>query len=157
MDANSLLKQFEHITRDELHKLRKSSTLDSMPSDQLTYLDIVNEVFPLELTDDLLTDEAFDERQRVVSILREFLYRDGRTFLALMAIASRASDDQIIYNSCAVNSLAGLNCYVVRPRRVPMPMTDAELIDQLREPCHIDDTSHNASRLTKFLRSRGDT
>jgi len=118
MDASSLLKRFEHITRDELHKLRKSSTLDSVPSDQLTYLDIVNEVFPLELTDDLLTDEAFDERQRVVSILREFLYRDGRTFLALMAIASRASDDQIIYNSCAVNALAGLNCYVVRPRRV---------------------------------------
>ena len=156
MTANELLQQFEHMSRRELAELRRSARLDTLPRDQLTYLKIADEMFPAELTDDLLTDGAFDRRQRIVSVFREFLYHDGRTFLALMKVASRASDDQIIYNSCAVNALAGLNCYVVRPRRVFMPMTDTELIDQLQELCQIEDTSHNANRLTDFLRTRGD-
>ena len=155
MNANDLLKQFEHISKSDLYQIRDSPDLDSLPADQTTYFTIVNEVFPHTLTDDLLTDAAFDKRQRVTNILGEFLIRDGRAFNAIVAIASRASNEENVYNSNSVNALAHLHVYLVH-RRGQIPITDDELISQLRDLCEIEDTHHNATGLTEFLNGKGD-
>ena len=153
MNANDLLKLFEHIPRGELHQIRSSTRLDSLPTAQTTYLNIVNEAFPDQLTDELLTDVAFDERQRITHILGELLIRDGRAFHAIIGIASRASNEQAVYNSNAVNALAHLHVYLIH-RRGLVPMADSQLIERLKELCEIEDTCNNASGITKFLRDR---
>jgi hypothetical protein len=99
------MKFFSDYTDLQLYQLRDSGILDELPMNSEYYEQLVPEFFEDE-------GENWEERQRFVQILREMLYRDGRTLNALLSIAEIAAQFPDIYEPNGVNALAGIGCYL---------------------------------------------
>jgi hypothetical protein len=135
MTVDSFFDHFSDLADGELHKLRRTPRLDQFPPQPSFYVDLTNRLFPGYPHD-------WERRQRFVSILREFLYHDGRTFDALLAVADEAVRSPDEYDSNGVNSLAGISCYLHMNR--PVPFSDEELLARLARFSQTAALAHNA-------------
>ena len=83
----------------------RTRQVDDLPSDPHFYLRLATELFPRNSYEDI------ELRQKFVTICNQLLYRDGRTFHALMHVVKISLvDDEISRNG--VNALAGVACYL---------------------------------------------
>ena len=90
MGAEEFLGEFADLGDYEIHVLRdQPSRLDSQPSHSSYYLSLVNELFPLPPTEEVHSRgiPALRHRHRLMCLLIEFLYHDGRSFDALLSVA----------------------------------------------------------------------
>jgi hypothetical protein len=147
MDANKLLTFFAAYTDVELAAVRRSPEVDRFPSDPAVYTAIANEFF----TD---TNQDYLARHRLLRILREFLYYDGRTFDAMLTIAERTFQPPE-FTGDGSNALAGISCYLDSGR--PLPLSDEELLAKLGQWTEDEDLGNNARVCRdKILRRRPD-
>lgn len=87
--------------------------------------------------------------QRVETILRALLYHDGRTFQALLTVATLAHDHPG-YGENGINSLAAIANYLRKGR--PLPMAKQELERRLSDLNNDDELQHNVSECLRLLR-----
>lgn len=142
MNASEFLARFADVPDDLLHKLRRSGRLDEWPPEPQLYLNVAERLIPGPT-------EEWEMRQRLVSILREFLYHDGRSFDALMYIAAQAVQTPGEYDSNGVNVLAGIYCYLNRGGCVPW--SDEQLTLTLQRYAHSTPLAHNARACLRIM------
>lgn len=144
MQPAELLKRFSKYSQQQLAALRRTPVLDQLPTEFAEYTDIAKTYFA-GVNDD------WAGRQRLVSILCELLYHDGRSFHALLWIAGRAVwEPEYVANG--MNSLAGLSCYLNMDR--PAPLSDEELLEHLKDYAANPDLRHNAERCRDLILRR---
>jgi hypothetical protein len=143
MNANELLDRLAEYPDDRKHVLRKSPVLEGFPADPAIYLAIAREVYAT-------ADFDWEIRQRVVGILREFLYRDGRSFEALMYVAERSYGVPDEFQG--INALAGISCYLRCGGEAPL--TDEELVAKFNEWMQDDNLRNNAANCRNLILAR---
>jgi hypothetical protein len=110
------------------------------------YLDLTEQLFPGP-------PEDWERRQRLVAILREFLYHDGRSLLALLRVAEETVRSPEEYKTNGVNALAGISCYLSMNREVPLPEKD--LITSFNRFLKVPCLEHNARLCRQALPNHG--
>ena len=146
MKIDSFMNAFGDLVKGELHTLRRTSRLDRWPQSPSFYFDLTEQLFPGP-------PEDWERRQRFVAILREFLYHDGRSLLALLRVAEETVRSPEKYMTEGVNALAGIRCYLNMNRKVPPPEKDliAAFDRFLEVPC----LEHNARLCRQTLPNHG--
>jgi hypothetical protein len=144
MNATDLLDRLSQYADDELCSLRHSRILDKFPTDPLVYTKIAQDFFA-NCNDD------WQRRNRIVSIFREFLYHDGRSFEALLLIAARALSEPV-YGHDGINALAGIWCYLNLNQ--PAPVRDEELLARFRKYANNTELQINARNCCQLILRR---
>ena len=146
MKIDSFMNTFADVADSELHTLRRTSRLDRWPQSPSFYFELTEQLFPGP-------PEDWQRRQRFVAILRELLYHDGRSFLALLRVAEETVRSPKEYTANGVNALAGISCYLGMNRKIPLPEKDliAAFDRFLEVPC----LEHNARLCRQALPSHG--
>ena len=144
MDAAEFLGRFSEYPSDGLHVLRRSPVLDRFSADPTEYVAIAREFFAGCNLD-------WERRARLVQILCEFLYHDGRSFEALLVVAERAFVEPE-YFANGVNSLAGIWCYLNMDR--PAPLSDEDLASRFTTWMQNEDLCNNARKCRELVFKR---
>lgn len=142
MSPEEFVSSFDSI--EDLAELRREDHDDKLPPDPEFYLGLTTQLFPRDDIEDL------DLRQRFVIICNQFLFRDGRTFLALWHVVKMSLvNDEISRNG--VNALAGISCYL--DRRPILPLSALEMRSILTDCLSIGRLNKSASACLKKLES----
>jgi hypothetical protein len=144
MTANELLDRLAEYPDDGLHVLRRTPVLDRFPADPATYLAIAQEAFTG-------ADPDLVHQERMVGILREFLFHDGRSFDALMYVAERAfGEPEYVFSG--INALAWIWCYLNMER--PAPLSDEELVARFERWAGNVELRNNAANCRNLILRR---
>ncbi|HEX3725298.1 MAG TPA: hypothetical protein VHV08_03605 [Pirellulales bacterium] len=144
MTAHEFLDRFSQYADSDIHSLRRTPLLDQFPTDPRVYTQIATSFFADRNID-------WERRSRLVSILCEFLYHDGRTFDALLCIVEKALGEPD-YVCNGINSLAGVWCYLNMDR--PASMGDEELLANFRRYAENAELLHNAKNCCELILRR---
>jgi hypothetical protein len=147
MTPIELLELFSRYSDEEICSLRRTPVLDQFSNESATYTQIAKSFFAG-------CNYDWESRQRLVSILREFLYHDGRSFEALLWIVERAFAESEYFDN-GINSLASLWCYLNLDQ--PAPISDEELLGRFRKYAANSELRQNAENCCSLiLRKRPD-
>lgn len=152
MTLTLLLELFRLIGHDELYATPQrdsvAAVIRQLPENPETYNRIAEEAFQTLLLD---RDEPDVERfQRTVDILTVLLYHDGRTFTALLRVAT-LSNEHPAYGFYGINALGALANYMRRGRT--LPIAKAQLVRKFKAFETNEDLVHNAGECRKMLRT----
>lgn len=142
MTPEDFVDRFANI--EDITVLRGELQIDDMPTEPHHYLQLAMQLFPRCEFEDI------DLRQRFVSLCTQLLYRDGRTFLAILHVVKVSlSDEEISRNG--VNALCAICCFLFsRPALIVDP---SELREVLNQCTAIERLANNASRCLDELQA----
>jgi hypothetical protein len=104
MTPSEFLASFDDVHDSQLHTLRFSDRVAQWTEAPEFYLDLAKQMIPGD-------PDAWPERQRLISILREMLYTDGRSLAALLYVAETAASNSE-YSGSGISALAGIYCFL---------------------------------------------
>lgn len=118
MSPEFFVSQFASIT--PLSRLRSDVELSFDKFDSESFLVITRELFPRSIAD-------WEIRQRFLSICTQFLYRDLRTFDAMVHIVRVAISDVEVYGSNGFNAITAMSLVASK--------LDGEQLEVVRRLC----------------------
>lgn len=145
-DVNQFLDRFAHVPDYQEYMRLRSDGFEDLPTDQQYYLRLARQLFPGSIED-------WEIRPRFVRILSVLLRRDGRTFDALMHIASIASQHPDGYDTNGTNALAGIYVYLRWNRSATIPGPAA--CQAFHKFAAVPEIAHNAENICRLVDERG--